>query len=394
MIVENNQYSVLDSVSVGICIIDKDYIVRFWNEFMEDYTGFSKDEIQQNLLFDVFPAFQNKLYETRINNIFEGWPPVILSSRLHTPFFLSKEIYNSKRYQDIIITPVFSDDNSINHALITVNDVTDLTEKLEEQKKLYVKSQEELNVKTEIQEKLIKSEKQLKELNSTKDKFFSLIAHDLISPFNIILGYSDMLAQSVNVKDYKEVEEFSQLIFNATKRTHSLLINLLDWSRLQTGRISFNPVVVNVFDVINEILGLSKNSASQKEIYINVDIKQGLIVIADQNMLNTVFRNLISNAIKYTPLNGLINISAFYNPKSEFEFSIRDTGVGIKSDDIDKIFSIDVNFSTTGTANETGTGLGLMLCKEFIERHKGKIWAESKINEGSNFRFTIPSQFL
>jgi signal transduction histidine kinase len=394
MIVENNQYSVLDSVSVGICIIDKDYIVRFWNEFMEDYTGFSKDEIQQNLLFDVFPAFQNKIYEARINNIFNGWPPVILSSRLHTPFFLSKDFYKSKRYQDIIITPVFSDDNSIDHALITINDVTDLTEKLEEQKKLYLKSQEELNVKTEIQEKLIKSEKQLKELNSTKDKFFSLIAHDLISPFNIILGYSDMLVQSVNVNNFKEVEEFSQLIFNATKRTHSLLVNLLDWSRLQTGRISFNPVVVNVFDVINEILGLSKNSASQKEIYINVEIKQGLIVIADQNMLNTVFRNLISNAIKYTPQNGLINISALYNSKSEFEFSIRDTGVGIKSDDIDKIFSIDVNFSTTGTANETGTGLGLMLCKEFIERHKGKIWVESKINEGSNFRFTIPSQFL
>jgi signal transduction histidine kinase len=361
---------------------------------MEDYTGFSKDEIQQNLLFDVFPAFQNKIYEARINNIFNGWPPVILSSRLHTPFFLSKDFYKSKRYQDIIITPVFSDDNSIDHALITINDVTDLTEKLEEQKKLYLKSQEELNVKTEIQEKLIKSEKQLKELNSTKDKFFSLIAHDLISPFNIILGYSDMLVQSVNVNNFKEVEEFSQLIFNATKRTHSLLVNLLDWSRLQTGRISFNPVVVNVFDVINEILGLSKNSASQKEIYINVEIKQGLIVIADQNMLNTVFRNLISNAIKYTPQNGLINISALYNSKSEFEFSIRDTGVGIKSDDIDKIFSIDVNFSTTGTANETGTGLGLMLCKEFIERHKGKIWVESKINEGSNFRFTIPSQFL
>jgi len=392
MIVENNQYSVLDSVSIGICIIDKDYIVQFWNEYMEEYTGFSKNEIQQKLLFDVFPAFQNKIYEARINNIFIGWPPVIFSSRLHTPFFLSKDIYNTKRYQDIIITPVFSADNNINSALITINDVTDLTEKLEEQKKLYLKSQEELNAKTEIQERLIRSEKQLKDLNATKDKFFSLIAHDLISPFNIILGYSDMLAKSVHDNDYNEIEEFSQLIYSATKRTHSLLVNLLDWSRLQTGRISFNPVVVNVLDVINENINLSKSSANQKEIEINVDIKHGLIVIADINMLNTIFRNLISNAIKYTPLNGSITISAFYNSKSEFEFSIRDTGLGIKADDIGKIFSIDVNFSTIGTANESGTGLGLMLCKEFIERHKGKIWVESKINEGSNFKFIIPSQ--
>lgn len=391
MILDNNQFSVLDSVSVGICIIDKDYNVRFWNEYMEDYTGFGKDEIQQKLLFDVFPAFQNIIYESRINNIFDGWPPVILSSRLHTPFFLSKDIYNAKRYQDIIITPVYSENNTINNVLITVNDVTDLTNKLEEQKKLYLKSQEELNVKTEIQEKLIKSEKQLKELNATKDKFFSLIAHDLISPFNVILGYSDLLTKALLDKDYKDIEEFSQLIYNATKRTHSLLVNLLDWSRIQTGRISFVPVVVNVLDVVGEILELSKNSASQKEIEIDVDIQTGLIVVADINMLNTIFRNLISNAIKYTPQHGKINISAFYNSNNEFEFSIQDTGIGIRHDDIEKIFSIDVNYSTVGTANESGTGLGLMLCKEFIERHKGKIWVESKIYEGSNFRFKLPN---
>jgi signal transduction histidine kinase len=358
---------------------------------MEDYTGFGKDEIQQKLLFDVFPAFQNIIYESRINNIFDGWPPVILSSRLHTPFFLSKDIYNAKRYQDIIITPVYSENNTINNVLITVNDVTDLTNKLEEQKKLYLKSQEELNVKTEIQEKLIKSEKQLKELNATKDKFFSLIAHDLISPFNVILGYSDLLTKALLDKDYKDIEEFSQLIYNATKRTHSLLVNLLDWSRIQTGRISFVPVVVNVLDVVGEILELSKNSASQKEIEIDVDIQTGLIVVADINMLNTIFRNLISNAIKYTPQHGKINISAFYNSNNEFEFSIQDTGIGIRHDDIEKIFSIDVNYSTVGTANESGTGLGLMLCKEFIERHKGKIWVESKIYEGSNFRFKLPN---
>lgn len=390
MIIENNQYSLLDSVSIGICIIDKEYIIQFWNEYMEQYTGFTKDEITGKLIFDVFPAFQNDIYKSRIKEIFNGWPPVIFSSRLHTPVFLSKDIYNPKKYQDIIVIPIYSDDTAINHVLITINDVTNLTNKLEEQKQLYLKSQEELKIKTEIQGKLVKSEKQLKELNATKDKFFSLIAHDLISPFNVIIGYSNFLNQAIQDKNYSEANEFSNVISNTAKQTHSLLINLLEWSRIQTGRISFNPIVVNAHEIFNEIIDLLKNHANQKEININVDIPNRIILVADINMLKTVIRNLLSNAIKYTLPKGNINVSVYSNSIGEFEFSISDNGIGIEKENIEKIFSLDINFSTIGTADERGTGLGLLLCKEFIDYHKGKIWVNSEVNKGSDFRFTLP----
>ena len=380
MIIENNQYSLFDSVSIGICIIDKEFIIQFWNEYMEQYTGFTKDEITGKLIFDVFPTFQNEIYESRTKDIFNGWPPVIFSSRLHNPVFLNKEIYNPKRYQDIIVTPLYSDDTTINHALITINDVTNLTNKLEEQKLLNFKSKEELKIKTEIQGKLIKSELQLKELNATKDKFFSLIAHDLISPFNVIIGYCNFLNQSVQEKNFNDAFEYCNVILNSAKQTHSLLVNLLEWSRIQTGKINFNPIVVNVHDVVNEVIDLVKNNASQKEININIDIQNRVVLVADINMLQTIIRNLLSNAIKYTLPKGKIKIEAFINSNNELECSINDNGIGIEKEKIEKIFSSDINFSTIGTADERGNGLGLLLCKEFIDYHKGKIWATSEVS--------------
>jgi PAS domain S-box len=380
----------LDNISVGICIIDKDYKVLFWNEYMEAYTGYEKDEVQNYYLFHFFPVFKDKIYRERIDNIFNGWPPVILSSRLHNAFFNSRNNKGNSRFQEITVTPQVDSNGEVQQAVFTITDVSDLTTRLDEQKSLYNKAQDEIRIRTEMQEKIAVSEKALRELNSTKDKFFSIIAHDLMSPFNSILGLCEILSQNINDKDYQHIEEYSQAIISASRKAFALLVNLLDWSRLQTGRISFNPVQINFKTIINDNIELFKNSALQKEVLIETDIQPDLKIVADYNMINTVVRNLLSNAIKYTSKSGNIRISSSQNAE-ETEFSIKDTGVGIREEDIDKIFRLDIQFSTPGTVNESGSGLGLMLCKEFIEKHNGKIWVESKLDKGTIFKFVVPS---
>jgi PAS domain S-box-containing protein len=390
---DNQTGLLLDNISVGICIIDKDFKILFWNEFMESYTGYSKSEVQNNYLFDFFPSFKINIYYDRVNNIFNGWPPVILSSRLHNPFFTHHTKKEIIRFQEITITPFNDQKNEINQAIITVTDVTDLTIKHDEQRNLYNKAQEELRMRTEMQEKLAESEQLLRELNSTKDKLFSIIAHDLISPFTSIMGLSQILSQNVIEKDYDGIVEFSKEIISATKKTYDLLLNLLEWSRFQTGRISFHPSDVDFYGIIKDNVALHKSSAEQKGIVIECELLSGIKIFADFNMLNTIVRNLISNAIKYTFKGGKIKISATQN-ENDIEFSISDTGIGISEKDIERIFNLESKISTTGTANEIGSGLGLVLCKEFIDIHNGKINVSSLIGKGSNFRVILPQKMM
>ena len=238
------------------------------------------------------------------------------------------------------------------------------------------------------QEIKLKNE-ELSELNATKDKFFSIIAHDLKSPFNSIMGFSQLLVEQVNNKDYDGLGKYAGIILHSSEKAVSLLMNLMDWARSQTGRMEFIPEYFELVDFINDIIPIFNDIAGQKSITIFTDVPPNAPVFADRAMINTVLRNLISNAIKFTRPNGMITITATEKPDLLL-VSVRDTGVGIPKARIDKLFRIDENYSTRGTANETGTGLGLILCKEFIEKHNGEIWVESKEGTGSTFYFTLP----
>lgn len=168
-----------------------------------------------------------------------------------------------------------------------------------------------------------------------------------------------------------------------------LLTNLLEWSRSQTGRMEFKPVKIDLVELIDEASALLQESANHKNIIIAKDLPPGLTVFADKSMINTILRNLISNAIKYTYPGGKIDISAIRGDK-ELMISVRDNGIGLNEDTIQKLFLIEASTSTRGTGDEEGTGLGLILCKEFISKHGGKIWVESETGQGSRFTFTIP----
>jgi signal transduction histidine kinase/Tfp pilus assembly protein PilF len=241
----------------------------------------------------------------------------------------------------------------------------------------------------ESNQKLTKSEIDLKKLVATKDKFFSIMAHDIKNPLGGLINLTELLNLKFEELSDKEVKEITEILNTTSKGLYSLLENLLEWSRSQTGRIKYNPEEFDIYELIKKIESIFSLNAEKKEIIISTEVKPNTTVYGDKEMISTVLRNLISNAIKFTKPNGNVTIKVADGQK-EFLVSVKDTGIGISDEDKDKLFKPEVNFTTSGTQQETGTGLGLILCKEFVEKNCGKIWVESLPGEGSEFMFTLP----
>ena len=259
----------------------------------------------------------------------------------------------------------------------------------------------ELQARVSSMLKLSESYKEIKLLNATKDKFFSIIAHDLKSPFNALLGLSNLLLENhVNHKEEKR-ERYIKLINDSSIKTYKLLENLLVWAQSQSGSIELLPEKITIKALINEIALLFEETRENKNIIFSVNTEENLFVFADKNMIETVIRNLISNALKFTPQRGEIIVNAKTitdeNNQKIAKITVKDSGVGISPEIQSKLFDIRDNSSTKGTENETGAGLGLILCREFVEKHDCKIWVESEVGNlpagkagGSNFSFTLP----
>lgn len=239
--------------------------------------------------------------------------------------------------------------------------------------------------------KIRESEANLRELNATKDKFFSIIAHDLKNPFNGILGFSDLLLTEARYIDVSEIETYARIINESANQALQLLNNLLQWARAQQGKIAFKPRNILLAEIANSVIAISANAILQKQIKVVNMIPQELIISADADMLKTVMLNLLTNAVKFSQNGGTIVIN-LANAGDEIQVKVKDNGIGISKENIEKLFRIDSGFTMRGTNNEKGTGLGLILCKEFIERHGGRIWVESEEEKGSTFIFTIPEQ--
>jgi signal transduction histidine kinase len=257
-------------------------------------------------------------------------------------------------------------------------------------KDLQQKTNEIIATKEEVEEK----NQKLQESNATKDKFFTIISHDLIGPFNILMGFSDLLKESFEEDSIEEQKKYVHHIHKNVHKTYNLLQNLLMWAKAQKDGIEFNTKELNLFLVSNEVVELVKESAENKSIEIINKINEDVIVNADKNMLATVLRNLITNAIKFTSKNGQIVLSAERSEglsnQEAVAISVRDSGVGMSEELQLRLFNIAENVSTKGTEREDGTGLGLILCKEFIDKHGGKIEVHSEPGNGSEFIFTLP----
>ncbi|MCX7879371.1 MAG: PAS domain-containing sensor histidine kinase [Ignavibacteria bacterium] len=229
----------------------------------------------------------------------------------------------------------------------------------------------------------------LEELNSEKDKLFSIIAHDLRSPFSGILGVINLLATNTMSLSYEEIAELVKLLKESSESLYKLIENLLEWSRVQRGLIELTPDYFNLQKLVTENIEIQKIKIEQKELNFEVNIPEHIIVFADLNTTNTILRNLISNAIKFTPRGGRIEIKAQRDEESVL-VSIKDTGIGIPKEMLSDLFKVGAKTFRPGTEGEKSTGLGLLLCKEYIERNKGKIWVESEVGVGSTFYFTLP----
>jgi PAS domain S-box-containing protein len=235
------------------------------------------------------------------------------------------------------------------------------------------------------------SERELQEANASKDKFFSILAHDLKNPFNSILGCSDLLLMDYSSYDKEEVLTMIKMINDASRQAHNLLENLLNWSRAQTGRISNEPAAIDVHTAIESVFQLYDGNAREKNLEMTNRIKRGTLVFGDENMVSTIFRNLVSNAIKFTKPRGRVTVCS-KRLKTHIEIQVADNGIGIPKELLEKLFVMGEKVTRTGTANEEGTGLGLVLCKEFAEKNNGSISVSSRPGKGSKFSVQLPRQ--
>lgn len=314
----------------------------------------------------------------------------ILSGNVSDFPILEKKILEAQNTKSILVIPIWV--NRMWYGFIGFDDVKiekkwnlediKLLKTVAEMIGLYMENNQN-------QATIVKSNKELEILNATKDKFLSIVAHDLKSPFASILGFSELLVKNLAKYEKDKILKFVQAILDSSRSAYKLVENLLEWARSQSGKIEFNPIEFNLKSLVLEAIFIFENAAKAKQIELNYQVDQEIVAYADKNMINTVLRNLIGNAIKFTHRKGSVSITA---TKSEHEIQVlvSDTGIGMSDETIRKLFKINEKVSVPGTEQEKGTGLGLLLCKEFVEKHHSKIWVESSLGKGSIFAFSLP----
>ena len=254
-----------------------------------------------------------------------------------------------------------------------------------------VRQSDELQI---INQELTFQKEKLEIANATKDKFFSIIAHDLRSPFNGFLGLTEIMTEELGNLTLSDIQNLAYSMKKSATNLFHLLENLLQWSRMQQGTMPFEPNLLSLHNVLDECIPILLESAKNKNISLICSIPADIEVYADTNLLQTIFRNLISNAIKFTNKGGNIQISARALNDKMVEVAIQDSGIGMKPEMVRNLFRIDVKTNRIGTNGELSTGLGLFLCKDFLERHCGELRVESQEGQGSTFYFTLPRQVI
>lgn len=277
------------------------------------------------------------------------------------------------------IAPIFNSENEITNLVLIDSDITDL-------------KQAEAEIRNKNSEITSQSE-ELRKLNKTKDKLFSIIGHDLKNPLNSIIGFADLLHDNYSSLTEDQIKQYSEIIHGSSRSAYQLLENLLDWARVQTDQMKVNPTVINVYETVEDIIPLHNAAASAKRIELVNTIDNKLHVLADRNMVNTVVRNITGNAIKYTEERGKVTFSATLK-KDQVSIMIEDTGIGMNQETIEKLFHPEKVQSTPGTAGEKGTGLGVVVSKEFVERNNGRLEVKSTPGKGTSFIIHLPAKEL
>lgn len=351
---EHYTSSMIRNLSVGIITINHTgKIILVEGEAINELGIYQKELMNQSkqILFDRFPEFLAGYNET-----LEGNKPCII-------------LQKAGRYFQIIFTPVILNEDDIQGVSILINDITELKER----------------------EKLIDTYAQeLRKSNQDKDQFFSIMAHDLKGPLHGLINLSSILSDSPEKIPTNDLYEIASQINYASKNLYSLIDNLLQWSRIQNKRLVPNPETFSISEAIEKEINLHRINAEKKQISIINAVNSSLTIYADKNMISTVLRNLISNAIKFSPKGNMIAINSDQK-ETMIHITVSDNGTGIDKKTLDNLFSSDTLLSNPGTAGEKGTGLGLVLVKEFVEMNNGKVTVESEVGKGSHFTISLPT---
>jgi PAS domain S-box-containing protein len=379
----------INYANTPIIVWNPDTEIQLFNHAFEHLTGYSSAEVEGKKLDLLFPNTSLRESNLRIKNALtknlESIEIPILTKKkeIRTVLWNTANIYDT---HDNTVLSTVAQGNDITERINAEQNVKERTKDLEVANSLL---KQELTERILAQQALRKSEAQLKELNATKDKFFNIIAHDLKNPFTSLIGSSELLYYNINQLNHEKIILLAKILNDSAKSGYAILQNLLDWSRSQTGLLNFNPEKINLKNLIDEnILNLEQFSAN-KEIEMQSTVNETIFIFADKNMIKTILRNLLSNAVKFSYRYGKVFVSAVAG-QDNVTVSVKDDGIGIPKVNIEEIFRIDANYSVPGTENEQGTGLGLKLSKEFVEKQGGKIWVESTENKGSVFKFSIP----
>ncbi len=351
-----------------IVIMDKDGNFEWVNAGFERRYGMKLEEFIRKKGRNLRQTSSSDDINTVLDEVIRLKKPAIYEAR-------AVDNDNQQIWSQTTISPVLDDKGELVHIIAIDSNITKIKhaeEKINEQKKEIEKNRDELKI-----------------LNASKDKFFSIIAHDLKNPFHSIMGFSDLLTRNYDsIEDEKRLE-FIKLIKDSSTSAYSLLENLLNWARTQTNRINFNPTEINLTDIIGENFQMLSVNAQNKKIRLVPPVIKNPIAFADYNMVDTIIRNLLSNAIKFTPSGGEISLSVIENVE-RLTIKVKDSGIGMSPEDQKKMFKLDEFHSTPGTSGESGTGLGLIVCHEFIKKHGGELRVESSLNKGSTFIFDLP----
>jgi PAS domain S-box-containing protein len=346
---------------VSIVITDLEGNVKFANPVVSTITGYEYSELigQNTRIFS-----SGNTTKEEYKNLWE----TIESGKTWKGEFLNKKKNEDVYWEDAIISPLKNKEGEIINYMAIKQDITKLKEATNQ---------------------IVSKNQKLNELNATKDKFFSIISHDLRSPLSSILNLTDLMTDETYNFSEDNIKSFSQSLHKTADSTYKLLENLLEWSRLQRGTIHFNPEKIAILDFFNSCDSSIFEKAKNKNVKLDMKYNEDLIVFADENMLRTIMRNVLSNAIKFTKPKGKVLTEVSKTKQGKVLFAVKDSGIGMPPEMISKLFDVAENVSRPGTDDEPSSGLGLILCKEFVEKHGGNIWVESEEGKGSTFYFTI-----
>jgi PAS domain S-box-containing protein len=371
------------------------------NEYAQEFYGFSESELHRKEIFEI-----NVLKGDEVKKEY------LRSKELGRDYFESKQKNSKGEIKNVMVRSTSLSIQGGNYIYLIIHELPDIEEVPAEEAKpeapifsLFASSDDKLldddlsfieqNAKdlVYLSNKLAESEKKLQLLNASKDRFFSIISHDLKNSFFAVMGLSHMLADPDNDDSEEKKLETAKMLNESSKNLYAFLENLLSWARVQQGDMDFEPGNNDLFNIAKEVTDIFSAKADENGVLLINKIDINTPTFCDENMAKTILRNLVSNALNFTKKGGSVTVSS-KNNEDEVIITVADTGVGISEENINKLLRIDKKHIGTNMHGQRGTGLGLILCREFVEKHNGNIWIESEVGKGSRFVFTLPLQKL